>query len=230
MSGRAALIVLLGWFLTHLASGPAIGFAVAVLPFLKPFALPLVYAFHAVLGVGYLCLAEGIDLRTLWARVAPGGTGRALLAGVGFFALAFAMVVAVASLLSPILHGSEAPQRDLMDLLSRLRGPLTVTLLFLTVAVLAPFFEELLFRGFMLPWLGERLEARFGKGAGWTAAVAITGLTFAAMHMQPMGLPTLGTLGVVLGLAFLRTGNLYTAILVHGLWNGGIFILLRLVG
>jgi len=34
--------------------------------------------------------------------------------------------------------------------------------------------------------------------------------------------------GMVLGFAFLRTGNLLTAILVHGLWNGGIFILLRL--
>jgi len=34
-------------------------------------------------------------------------------------------------------------------------------------------------------------------------------------------------LGIVLGFAFLRTGNLLTAILVHGLWNGGIFILMR---
>jgi membrane protease YdiL (CAAX protease family) len=47
------------------------------------------------------------------------------------------------------------------------------------------------------------------------------------MHMQPLGLPTLTTLGVVLGFAFLRTGNLGTSILVHGLWNGGVFLLVR---
>ena len=59
--------------------------------------------------------------------------------------------------------------------------------------------------------------------------MAITGLSFAVMHMQPLGLPTLTTLGVVLGLAFLRTGNLVTSILVHGLWNGGVFLLMRLM-
>ena len=35
--------------------------------------------------------------------------------------------------------------------------------------------------------------------------------------------------GIVLGFAFVRTGNLATTILVHGLWNGGVFLLLRLL-
>jgi len=168
MSGRAALLVLLGWFVTHLAAGYVIALLVRILPFLRPTALPLAYGFHAVLGTAYLCWAEGLTLPGLWARVAPGRAGRALLWGLGFFALAFAMVVVVALAFSPFLRHAESPQRDLMDMLSRVRGPLTVALLFLTVAVLAPVFEELLFRGFMLPWLGERLEARFGRRPGWT--------------------------------------------------------------
>ena len=49
------------------------------------------------------------------------------------------------------------------------------------------------------------------------------------MHLQPLGLPTLTTLGLVLGFAFVRTGNLVTTILVHGLWNGGVFLLLRML-
>ena len=57
--------------------------------------------------------------------------------------------------------------------------------------------------------------------------MVITGVSFGAMHLQPLGLPTLATLGIVLGFAFLRTGNLVTSILVHGLWNGGVFILMR---
>ena len=229
LSGRAALIVLLGWFLTHLASGFVISIVVSALPFLRPLALPLMYALHAGLGTAYLCWAEGIPFRTLWARLVPEAHGRALAMGLGFFALAFTAVMAIALVLSPFLTHAEPPQRELMDLLTHLRGPLPLALMFLTVAVLAPAFEELMFRGFMLPWLGQRLATRLGPRAGWILAVAVSGLTFGAMHLQPLGLPTLATLGIVLGFAFLRTGNLLTSILVHGLWNGGIFILMRLL-
>lgn len=228
MSGRAVLIVLLGWFLTHLMAGWVIGLVLAAARPLRPLALPLTYLFHAGLGTAYLCWAEGLSWRQLARKVAPGAHGRAVLQGVLFLALAFAMVMLATLAVSPFLRSAEPPQRELMDMLSRLRGPLTVTLVFLTVAVLAPVFEELLFRGFMLPWLGERMERTLGRRLGWTAAVAVSGLTFAAMHLQPMGLPTLGTLGLVLGLAFFRTGNLLTSIVVHGIWNGGIFLLLRL--
>jgi membrane protease YdiL (CAAX protease family) len=229
MPGRALLIVLLGWFLTHITAGYAVGIVLLLAPFLRPIALPLTYAFHATLGVSFLCWAEGIGWRTLWTRLTPGRPGKPLLLGLGFLALAFTAVVAVSMAVSPFIRGGESPQRELMDLLAHTRGILPVACLFLTVAVLAPVFEELMFRGFMLPWLGERLEGPLGKRAGWLLAVAVTGLTFGAMHLQPLGMPTLGTLGVVLGFAFLRSGNLLTAILVHGLWNGTIFIVMRLL-
>ena len=229
LPGRALAIVLLGWFLTLLVSGPAASLVLAFLPFLRPVALPLTYGFHACLGLTYLCAAEGIDFPTLLRRALPGSMARALGAGLGFFALAFASVMAVAMLLSPVLRHAEPPQKDLLELLGHIRGPLAVTLVFLTLAVVAPVFEELLFRGVLLPWLGARLEPRLGRRRGWLAAVGITAVTFGAMHMQPWGMPTLSTLGFVLGLAYLRTANLGTAILVHGLWNGGVFIIMRLV-
>ena len=223
MSGRALVIVLLGWFLTLLAAGPAVATVIGVLPALKPVFLPLVYALHAFAGTAFLLRAEGVDLRTLCRRLFPGRNGAALAAGLGFFALAFAAVVTVSLVMSPLLPGGESPQKELLEMLAHLRGAWAVTLVFLTVAVLAPAFEELLFRGFLLPWLGERLGARHGR----LLAVAISGLSFGVMHMQPLGLPILATLGIVLGFAFLRTGNLATCILVHGLWNGGVFILMR---
>jgi hypothetical protein len=164
-----------------------------------------------------------LDLRNLCRRLVPDRHGDALAAGLGFFALAFTAVVAVSLVMSPLLPGGESPQKELLEMLVHLRGAWAVALVFLTVAVLAPAFEELLFRGFLLPWLGERLGARHGR----LLAVAVSGLSFAVMHMQPLGLPTLATLGIVLGFAFLRTGNLATCIMVHGLWNGGVFILMR---
>ena len=227
MSGRALLIVLLGWFLALLAAGPMTSALVRLVPALRPLFLPLDYAFHALLGTAFLCRAEGVDLRTLWRRVAPGRHGAAAATGLGFFTVAFAAVAVVSLALSPWLRNVASPQAQLLDLLSRLQGLWVVGLLFVTVAVLAPAFEELLFRGVLLPWLGERMEPRLGvRRARWTA-IALTGLGFGAMHMQPLGLPTLTTLGVVLGFAFLRTGNLGTSILVHGLWNGGVFLLVR---
>jgi membrane protease YdiL (CAAX protease family) len=228
MSGRALLLVLLGWFLGLLAAGPVVGTLVVLAPFLRPIALPLVYGFHASLGLAFLCAAEGTDLASLWRRLTPGRVAPALAKGLGFFALAFAAVMAVALLISPLLRHSAPPQKELLEMLANLRGPVAVLLVFLTVAVVAPVFEEILFRGFLLPWLGERLERRLGR-TGWPLAILLTGLTFAAIHMQPMGLPTLGTLGVVLGFAFVRTGHLGSAILVHGLWNGGVFIFMRLL-
>jgi membrane protease YdiL (CAAX protease family) len=229
MAGRAVLIVLLGWFVTHLASALILGLVVRGLPFLRPFHLPLTYAFHAVLGTAYLCLAEGLSLGELAARVAPGPKGRALLAGACWFAVAFTLVATIAIALGPLLKSQEPPQRELMELIARTRGPLALAATFLTVAVLAPTFEELLFRGFLLPWLSERFQERLSPGRARMLAVLVTAAAFGAMHLQPMALPTLCTLGAVLGFAFLRTGNLLTAILVHGLWNGGIFVALKLL-
>ena len=228
LSGRAVLIVLLGWFLTLLAAGPAVGLLLSLFPFLRPIALPLVYALHAALGTWFLCRAEGVPLGALWKRLCPGNPGRAAGSGLGFFALAFTTVMAVALVLAPLLR-NESPQKELLDLLANVKGPVAITLIFLTVAVLAPVYEELLFRGFLLPWLGARLEHKLGRRQGWLLAMTITALTFGAMHMQPWGLPTLSSLGFVLGLAYVRTGNLGTAILVHGLWNGGVFITMRLI-
>ena len=168
------------------------------------------------------------ERRNVWKRLLLSGTvATALAAGLGFFALAFAAVAAVAVALGPFLHSADPPQRELLEMLARPQGLWVVVLLFLTVAVAAPIFEEVLFRGVLLPWLGARLESRLDARRGRLLAIAITGCGFAAMHLQPLGLPTLTALGLVLGFAFLRTGNLLTAILVHGLWNGGVFILMR---
>jgi len=227
LSGRGLLIVMLGWFLTLMAAGPLVAALAGPLPWIRSIYLPLVYSCHAMAGTAYLLAAEGVGPATLWRRLAPGRFGAALAAGLGFFALAFAAVLAVSLAMSPLLPGGEPPQKALLELLAHLHGAWAVILLFLTVAVLAPVFEELMFRGFLLPWLGERLQSRLGPERGRLLAIAVTGLSFAAMHMQPLGLPTLTTLGIVLGFAFLRTGNLASAILVHSLWNGGVFILMR---
>lgn len=221
---RAALLVFLGWLTLQMSSGFLVAPIVMALPILKPVLLPLAYGLHATAGLTFLCLAEGITFSQLLRRVAPGAHGRSLVWGLGFLTLAVASVLAVALLFSPLLKDAQPPQRELLDLVTNTRGPLALPLLFLTVAVVAPCFEELMFRGFLLPWLAHAWKDLKG---GTALALLVSGLLFGLIHLQPAALPTLATLGIVLGLAVLRTGNLLTSILVHGLWNGAVFLFMR---
>ena len=79
--------------------------------------------------------------------------------------------------------------------------------------LLAPLFEEILFRG-MVQSVGV---ARLGR----TRGVVLTALVFGAMHLaEPMSVPPLIVLG--LGAGWLReaSGSLWPAVLLHVLNNG----------
>lgn len=91
----------------------------------------------------------------------------------------------------------------------------------LTAIVLAPLFEETLFRGVLLPVLGRWI----GRGT----AVLLSALLFAAAHLSLSELVPLFVLGCGLGLLRLRTGRLAASVLMHALWNGLTFANLLLL-
>jgi membrane protease YdiL (CAAX protease family) len=219
LSGRAAALVLLVWFLAFFISGQAAGLLLRPWPGLRWLALPLGYLLHTAFGVRLLCWAEGLSLGELWRRVAPGRPGIDLAWGGAFLALAVALVILVALLSNLVLRPDQSPQRDLQELLRGLSGWGPSLAMLLTVAGLAPCFEELLFRGFLLPVLA--------RGQRMTVALLLSALLFGAIHLQPTGLPTLSALGLAMGLAMRQTGSLRTPILVHACWNGGLFMLMR---
>jgi membrane protease YdiL (CAAX protease family) len=220
LAGRTVLLVLLGWFDGLLLSGTVVRGLVQVLPFLRPAAPLLATAFHAALGLGLLHLALGPGgLRRLFPRPSPGDLGSAL----GHFAMAVTALAILSVVLGPLLRGP-APQQELRDMVGGLRTPGAWLALFATVAVLAPLFEEVMFRGFLLPWMGRRLGARWPR-RGWTLAILASAVLFAAMHLQPMGLPALTLLGIILASACLSTGTLWTPVLVHAAWNASVFLL-----
>jgi membrane protease YdiL (CAAX protease family) len=218
LSGRAVAVVLLLWFLAFFVSGSV---ARLLLPWQAyRWIVPcLTYLLHAAFGLLLICRAEGIGVAELWHRVAPGRMGRDLAWGGAFLALAVLLVITVALATNLILKPDQSPQRELQDLVRGLTGWGPNLALFLTVAGLAPFFEELLFRGFLLPVLARRQRM--------VMALTLTALLFGATHLQPSGLPILSTLGLVMGLAMRHTGSLRTPILVHACWNGSLFLLMR---
>lgn len=83
-----------------------------------------------------------------------------------------------------------------------------------SAVVLAPIFEEIVFRGMLLPALDSALGKPF-----W--AIVVNGLLFGAMH--PTGIPAilpLATVGFVCAMLTYQTRSLLPAILLHVLHNG----------
>jgi membrane protease YdiL (CAAX protease family) len=99
---------------------------------------------------------------------------------------------------------------------------IAATLIFyLTLGVLAPLFEETLFRGFIYSSLKTRL------GAGW--AIFASATLFALMHFDRGGFLMLFGIGVVLAYLFEKTRSLVPSMICHGLWNSGTFTLALLI-
>jgi membrane protease YdiL (CAAX protease family) len=219
LSGRAAILVFLGWFMAFFAAGNLSALFLMPWPALRWAIVPLGTLFHASVGVRLLCWAEGLTFPQLWRRLALGPTRRNLAWGAAFLALAVFLVLTVAMATSLVMKPNQSPQRDLQELLRGLSGWGPNLAMFVVVAGLAPFFEELLFRGFLFPVL-----ARQGRV---TVALFASALLFGAIHLQPAGLPILSTLGLVLALAVRQTGSLWPPVLVHACWNGTLFLLMR---
>jgi membrane protease YdiL (CAAX protease family) len=108
-----------------------------------------------------------------------------------------------------------------MDFIRSVDGIVPFAAVFGTVALLGPFFEEIFFRGFLLPIARRR--------ASPAVAILISGALFGAVHLQPLAFPLLALLGSVMGLTFMATRDIRAAVLVHACWNGGAFLFQRLL-
>ena len=84
--------------------------------------------------------------------------------------------------------------------------------------VVAPFGEELVFRGLLFPWLRGRL--------GVAAAAVLSGLVFALLHGALILIPALTAIGTALALLYHRCGSLWPVIVAHGAFNAIMVILL----
>jgi len=130
------------------------------------------------------------------------------------------LVLLIGWLMNEII-GDQGGSNPLLELVLKSNevGPL-LFLLFTTV-VLAPVFEELVFRGVLLPVLVSKV----GKISG----VLLSALIFALAHLSVGELPPLFVLGIGLGLMRLSSGRLFPCALMHSLWNGVTFASLLLV-
>lgn len=89
----------------------------------------------------------------------------------------------------------------------------TAALILLTCLTLfaGPFFEEILFRGWLLGGLQEKL--------GDVGSILVSSLLFAIAHGSLWNAPSLFTGGCVLGWVAVRSGSVTSCILLHAMWN-----------
>lgn len=96
------------------------------------------------------------------------------------------------------------------------RDPVAMALYAIVVSVCAPVWEEIVFRGFLLPSLTKYMPV-------WSA-ILVSAVVFALAHFNVQRMLPLVFLGVVMGVIFARSRNLLPSMLLHSLWNGFVFL------
>jgi uncharacterized protein len=62
------------------------------------------------------------------------------------------------------------------------------------------------------------------------AAIGISGLVFGVAHLSLSEILPLTTLGIILGIVYVRTRNLLASMLLHSLWNSSTLVSLFILG
>lgn len=171
------------------------------------------------LGVLYLSIKSFFPLPEDWFRFNL--RGKWWLWGLGGYCAALPLVIIV-SLINQRLWQGQGGSNPLLSLALQAQDQVALGIFFFTAAIAAPFFEEFLFRGFLLPSLTRYLPV-------W-GAIVVSSLLFAVAHLSLSEILPLTVLGMVLGVVYTRSRNLFAPMLVHSLWNSGTLLSLFILG
>jgi membrane protease YdiL (CAAX protease family) len=146
--------------------------------------------------------AEAVGLRRFRAGQTV-GLAALLVAGGLAGTVAYA---SVAKALGVAVQGNAA---DLVKAFGA--GPIEIAVVFVLVGFVAPFVEEITFRGIVFP----SLRAAWGTAP----ALLVSGGIFGVVHLQPTIALPLALIGVALAAVFMRTRSLWSAVIAHCAFN-----------
>ena len=149
-----------------------------------------------------------LDRLGLSAKSIPRGLRDGGVAFVGTMPILFGTLLVLESLYQ--VMGLQHPDAHELLIEMKTAGPLAKGLLTAAAIVVAPLFEEMLFRGHLQSFLQRYVGPWF--------AIAISAALFASVH-ELWSVPAIFVLAVILGYAYERTGNLWTTITIHALFN-----------
>ena len=166
--------------------------------------------FGLMLGA-LLLITIGLPKRELFALRRPASWKRALGLAVLCLVLIYVFSLAYTGALSLFGDFDATEEQGLVpDQWDSSRAAPFIAF-FLAVTLLAPFVEELTYRG-----LGFSLFAPYGV----VLAILATGVLFGLAHGLLIGLPVLTFFGVVVAWLRAKTGSVYPGVLLHAVFNG----------
>ena len=169
----------------------------------------------AGIAILHRCLSRFFPLPTGWFRFSLKGNWHL---DVVLGCLLFPLVNLLSQLnvdLVPLVSSSPAGVSSVEQSILA-RDPVAMALYAVVVSVCAPVWEEIVFRGFLLPSLTRYMSLRW--------SILVSALAFALAHFNAQRFLPLVFLGVVMGTVFARTRNLLPSMLLHSLWNGFVFL------
>ncbi len=137
-----------------------------------------------------------------------------LVFGFGVMIIAYSIII-VHNLILTALN-IQTQGGTIMELLDQLGSPWTF---FFVGGVLAPFVEEIFFRGFLF--------SGFRQSYGWIKAMLLSSAIFSLSHLEPVALIPTFILGCVLAYVYHRSNSVWPGMILHFLVNG--FAILSIV-
>jgi membrane protease YdiL (CAAX protease family) len=163
--------------------------------------------------LGFHLRRRGLSWREMFGE--PSFTiGRALRMGTLFYLSLLPMLVFFSLVYQGVLsvNGYPPSLQDVALFLTKDQHLWIRIYMILLSVILAPAFEECLFRGIALPLLARR----FGVGP----AILLTSLVFALIHFHLPSFAPLCMVAAAFSLAYLYTRSLWVPIVMHSLFNG----------
>ena len=169
-------------------------------------------------GVLYFSIRDYFPLPEGWFKLKGNNW---LVWGIGGYLVAIPLVVIVSIVNQQIWQG-QGGSNPLLFLAVQAQDPVALLIFFSTAAIAAPVFEEIIFRGFLLPSLTRYFPV-------WIAIV-LSSLLFSIAHLSLSEVLPLTALGLVLGIVYTRSRNILASMIVHSLWNSGTLLSLFVLG
>lgn len=120
-------------------------------------------------------------------------------------------VVMIIGVLIAMIYPVEPDLQDFAKILLMVDSYGELFLAVIMGVILAPIGEEIYFRGFLYP----ALRSRFGV----TKGIIFTALFFSSMHFDLYRLIPIAAGGIGLTYLYEKSGNIWTNIIAHGVWN-----------
>ncbi|MBD2038472.1 CPBP family intramembrane metalloprotease [Leptolyngbya sp. FACHB-321] len=171
------------------------------------------------LAVLYFSIKTFLPLPDGWFQVKL--RSRWFLWGLGGYFAALPLVILI-SLVNQKIWQGQGGSNPILPIALEGKDQGAFVLFCITAAIAAPIFEELLFRGFLLPSLTRYMPV-------W-GAIVLSSFIFALAHLSLSEVLPLMTLGIVLGFVYSRSRNLLASMLLHSLWNSGTLLSLFVLG